>query len=133
LRLSELALWNIAKEFGVMSCTGINNLEYAASSLGTIKRIQPVAAASVRMPSTECIAELFAEHSRRVLRATYRITGNMADAEEVAQGVFLRLASSERPMDNVGSYVYIGVRWPEATSRRSRRLLRPADWRICAT
>jgi RNA polymerase sigma-70 factor (ECF subfamily) len=46
-------------------------------------------------------------HHRRVLLAAYRITGSMADAEDVAQGVFLRLASSDEfAVNNAGSYLY---------------------------
>jgi RNA polymerase sigma factor (sigma-70 family) len=67
---------------------------------------EPLAAASVTIPSTESISQLFVEHYRRVLLAANRITGSMADAEDIAQGVFLRLASAERPIDNVGSYLY---------------------------
>jgi RNA polymerase sigma factor (sigma-70 family) len=67
---------------------------------------EPLAAASVTIPSTEDITQLFAEHYRRVLLAAYRIIGSMADAEDIAQELFLRLASSERPIDNAGSYLY---------------------------
>ena len=67
---------------------------------------EPVATASVTIPSSASIAQLFAEHYRRVLLAAQRITGSMADAEDIVQNVFLRLASEERPMDNVGSYLY---------------------------
>jgi RNA polymerase sigma factor (sigma-70 family) len=50
---------------------------------------------------------LFAEHYRRVLMSAYRIAGNMADAEDVAQGVFLRLGSGESALlANAGSYLY---------------------------
>ncbi len=65
-----------------------------------------MAAASVTIPSTESISQLFAEHYRRVLLAAHRITGSIADAEDITQSVFLRLASAERPIDNVGSYLY---------------------------
>lgn len=58
------------------------------------------------MPSTQSLSQLFGEHHRRVLTAAYRITGNMADAEDVAQAVFLRLAGAERPVENAGSYLY---------------------------
>ena len=59
------------------------------------------------LESRESFAQLFAEHHRRVLLAAYRVTGNMADAEDVTQSVFLRLASSTGdPAKNVGSYLY---------------------------
>ena len=67
---------------------------------------EPLAAASVTIPSTESISQLFAEHYRRVLLAANRITGNMSDAEDVTQNVFLRLAISKGPIDNEGSYLY---------------------------
>jgi RNA polymerase sigma-70 factor (ECF subfamily) len=49
---------------------------------------------------------LFVEHHRRVLKAAFRITGNMADAEDVTQAVFLRLARADGPVANAGSYLY---------------------------
>lgn len=56
----------------------------------------------------ENLRRLFAEHHRRVLLAAYRITGSVADAEDVAQMVFLRLAnpSGALEMSNPGSYLY---------------------------
>src|SRR5713226_6451285 len=38
------------------------------------------------------LEEVFREHQSCVLKAAYRITGSMADAEDVSQSVFLRLA-----------------------------------------
>lgn len=70
------------------------------------EKVNPLAAASVTIPSTASISQLFAEHYRRVLLAAHRITGSMADAEDIAQDLFLRLASADRPMENVGSYLY---------------------------
>jgi len=71
---------------------------------------EPVAAASQVMPTTEGqerFSQLFAEHHRRVLMAAYRITGSMADAEDVAQAVFLRLVGVQSPpIANAGSYLY---------------------------
>ena len=71
---------------------------------------ESVAAASQIAPlveSQQILSQLFAEHHRRVLLAAFRVTGSMADAEDVAQAVFLRLAGSEvRPIDNAGSYLY---------------------------
>ncbi|MGA9667662.1 MAG: RNA polymerase sigma factor [Terracidiphilus sp.] len=70
----------------------------------------PVAAVSQTIPitqSSELLSQLFAEHHRRVLTAACRITGSMADAEDVTQAVFLRLASGKGlPMANAGSYLY---------------------------
>jgi RNA polymerase sigma-70 factor (ECF subfamily) len=40
------------------------------------------------------------------LTAAYRITGNMADAEDVAQVVFLRLVNANSPVTNTDSYLY---------------------------
>src|SRR5258708_38861189 len=38
------------------------------------------------------LEEVFRAHQVCVLKAAYRITGSMADAEDVSQSVFLRLA-----------------------------------------
>jgi RNA polymerase sigma factor (sigma-70 family) len=70
---------------------------------------EPMAAASAILPMTESgeLSRIFGEHHRRVLLAAYRITGSMADAEDVAQAVFLRLANSgDVAMKNAGSYLY---------------------------
>lgn len=56
---------------------------------------------------TGFLEELFWAHHERVLRAAYRITGNMADAEDVAQSVFIRLAGTNREkIANAESYLY---------------------------
>jgi RNA polymerase sigma factor (sigma-70 family) len=69
-----------------------------------------VSAATATIPltqTTDRLAQLFAEHHRRILVAAYRITGSLADAEDVAQTVFLRLANSEGfDVKNAGSYLY---------------------------
>ncbi len=71
---------------------------------------QPVASASKTLPVVEMregLSDLFAMHHRRVLLAAYRITGSMADAEDVAQSIFLRLATgNEHAVSNAGSYLY---------------------------
>jgi RNA polymerase sigma-70 factor (ECF subfamily) len=71
---------------------------------------QPVATASSTMHPVESrqrLSELFGLHYRRVLMAAYRITGSMADAEDVAQGVFLRLTTSDEfAVSNAASYLY---------------------------
>src|ERR1700739_3103015 len=62
------------------------------------------------MPETQTttgLEQLFWAHQERVLRAAYRITGNLADAEDVAQTVFIRLAASpHQHIENVESYLY---------------------------
>lgn len=71
---------------------------------------QPVVIASPTLPAVEMqqsLSDLFALHHRRVLMAAYRIAGSMADAEDVAQSVFLRLAANdELAVSNAGSYLY---------------------------
>lgn len=53
------------------------------------------------------IEHLFWTHQERVLRAAYRVTGSMADAEDVAQSIFLRLLSQgAEGIANVESYLY---------------------------
>ena len=71
------------------------------------------AAAAIPIPQTgdplthDQLSQLFADHHRRVLIAACRITGSMADAEDVAQTVFLRLGRGEGvPLTNAGSYLY---------------------------
>jgi len=68
------------------------------------------AMASATVPfvqQNEGLARIFAEHHRRVLTAAYRITGNMADAEDVAQTVFLRVADGGAlAVANARSYLY---------------------------
>jgi RNA polymerase sigma-70 factor (ECF subfamily) len=66
----------------------------------------PVAVGILALPFAQDLSQLFGEHHRRVLRAACRITGDMADAEDVAQAVFLRLANGDAPISNVGSYLY---------------------------
>ena len=66
------------------------------------------AAAAVPMGDPTILETVFREHHRRVFRAAYRVTGNAADAEDVLQTVFLRLARQPAsiPMDNPASYLY---------------------------
>ena len=71
---------------------------------------EPVAASNVIMPSAmtrEDLSQIFREHYRRVLSAAYRITGSMADAEDIAQTVFLRIASVDNlSTASISSYLY---------------------------
>ncbi len=55
----------------------------------------------------ERLEQLFWAHQERVLRAAYRITGSMADAEDVVQTVFLRLLQGgAEQVDHAESYLY---------------------------
>ena len=49
------------------------------------------AAIEPTISATAELDELFREQHARVLKAAYRITGSMSDAEDVAQNVFLRI------------------------------------------
>lgn len=66
-----------------------------------------ITAAAPAVASRDAMAEFFRLYHRRVLVVAYRITGSMADAEDVAQAVFLRLMSADASVpENVGSYLY---------------------------
>jgi RNA polymerase sigma-70 factor (ECF subfamily) len=71
-----------------------------------------LAAAIENIMVTQAFAELeevFRAHQGCVLKAAYRVTGSMADAEDVSQSVFLRLArGSVAPgsISNLQSYLH---------------------------
>ncbi|PYT99318.1 MAG: hypothetical protein DMG38_11975 [Acidobacteria bacterium] len=55
------------------------------------------------------LEEVFRAHQACVLRAAYRLTGNMSDAEDVLQSVFLRLARGTvdaSRISNLQSYLH---------------------------
>jgi len=55
------------------------------------------------------LEEVFRAHQACVLKAAYRVTGSMADAEDVAQSVFLRLARGtvdHSRISNLQSYLH---------------------------
>jgi RNA polymerase sigma factor (sigma-70 family) len=54
------------------------------------------------------LERFWSEHSEAVFRAAYRVTGNPADAEDVLQTVFLRLArrGDGELDDQAGGYLY---------------------------
>lgn len=69
-------------------------------------------ATAVEMPAVAAVAleleELFRTHHAAVLRAAFRVTGSVPDAEDVAQAVFLRLARGgidPARIRDIGSYV----------------------------
>jgi RNA polymerase sigma factor (sigma-70 family) len=69
-------------------------------------------ATTVDMPKVAAVAlrleEIYRTHNASVLRAAFRITGSMADAEDVAQAVFLRLVRGDlddKRIRDMGSYI----------------------------
>lgn len=71
-----------------------------------------MAAAIANLMATQVASELedlFRAHHARVLKAAYRVTGSLADAEDVAQSVFLRLARKDidrSRITNLESYLH---------------------------
>jgi len=49
------------------------------------------------------LEELFRAHQACVLKAAYRVTGSIADAEDVSQSVFLRLARGNVDPDHISN------------------------------
>ncbi|MDP9169301.1 MAG: hypothetical protein M3N54_01675, partial [Acidobacteriota bacterium] len=67
--------------------------------------IQPISAlpnpATMSFSGPDALERAFEAHHSLVFRAAYRVTGNAADAEDVLQTVFLRLAGREAGADSV--------------------------------
>ena len=59
--------------------------------------------------SNPVMEKIFREHYPMVIRAAYRVTGSMQDAEDVAQTVFMRLLNRDNDelasIDNAGAYL----------------------------
>lgn len=53
------------------------------------------------IPNARELDEMFREHHAMVFRTAYRITGNAADAEDVLQTVFLRIARRNDPSEAI--------------------------------
>ena len=77
----------------------VKTLKTANSAIGpnqmTDSRTKFVADAGAKSNNLEA---LFQQHHDRVFRAAYRVTGSAADAEDVLQTVFLRLARGSEPI-----------------------------------
>ena len=58
--------------------------------------------ANTPIDPTEWLEPIYREHSRAVIQAAYRVTGNAEDAEDVLQTVFFRLARRAAPPDFSG-------------------------------
>jgi RNA polymerase sigma-70 factor (ECF subfamily) len=82
-----------------------------------LERASRPTAPALRVANNEAVApprlgnlgRLFDAHHDRVFRAAYRVTGNIPDAEDVLQTVFLRLLKHEHDFDSVedaGNYLY---------------------------
>ena len=71
--------------------------------------VQAVMSTNSRPPDpTEWLEPIYREHSRAVIQAAYRVTGNAEDAEDVLQTVFTRLARREAPPDlSAGALPYL--------------------------
>jgi RNA polymerase sigma-70 factor (ECF subfamily) len=67
-------------------------------------REEPVQAVIADQPQPmEWLEPLFRNHSRAVIQAAYRVTGNAEDAEDVLQTVFTRLARRASPPEFAGN------------------------------
>jgi RNA polymerase sigma-70 factor (ECF subfamily) len=55
------------------------------------------------LPGPGALERAFDQHHSMVFRAAYRITGNVADAEDVLQTVFLRLSARQEGADEVSA------------------------------
>ncbi len=66
---------------------------------------EPVQAVIANQPPDpiQWLEPIYREHSRAVIQAAYRVTGNAEDAEDVLQTVFIRLARRSSPPDFAGS------------------------------
>jgi RNA polymerase sigma-70 factor (ECF subfamily) len=60
--------------------------------------------AEAKTGSPRAIAELFERHATVVQRVAYRLTGNVQDAEDVVQDVFLGLPEALRTFDGRGKF-----------------------------
>jgi RNA polymerase sigma-70 factor (ECF subfamily) len=73
------------------------------------------------------IEMIYREHAQSVLRAAYRVTGNIEDAQDVVQTVFMRLVRRQggSPLsDSPGHYLHraaVNAALDVVRSRRSRR------------
>lgn len=78
-------------------------------------------------PDPTALEEVFRKHAPDVIRAAYRVTGSLSDAEDVLQTVFLRLASRDLGLDlgpGAGAYLRraaVNAALDVVRSRRRRR------------
>jgi len=65
------------------------------ASLSTAEGREPVALRQLSVEDSDSLEGLFQSHHDRVFRTAYRVTGSAADAEDVLQTVFLRVARGQ--------------------------------------
>lgn len=69
---------------------------------------RPPGSSGSTAPDPTALEAVFRQHAPDVIRAAYRVTGSMSDAEDVLQTVFLRLAKREEEIDlGVGAGAYL--------------------------
>ena len=74
----------------------VKPLKSSAGYIGSTDSGAPASApASSSMQGSDRIEILFHQHNQRVFRTAYRVTGSAADAEDVLQTVFLRMARGQ--------------------------------------
>lgn len=96
----------------------VRNSEIVSAAIAPIRVLQ----------DNDRLSRLFAAHYGRVLAAAYRITGNMADAEDVAQSLFLRLGREGIPQArNFAGYLYRAAVNGALDLLRTRRTPEPLD------
>ena len=89
-------------------------------------RLEAATATDQSTDAAEWLEPIFRRHATAVLQTAYRVTGNAADAEDVLQTVFIRLARRNRPPEFVhGALPYLRRAATNAAldvvqSRRSR-------------
>lgn len=79
----------------------------AGTSSGPVRSSPPGGALGAAVDPA-ALEAVFREHGADVIRAAYRVTGSLSDAEDVLQTVFLRLAAREEPFelgDAAGAYL----------------------------
>jgi len=76
---------------------------------GKERALSPAAQSAARSASPAQLEMVFQEHARSMLRTAFRVTGSLADAEDVLQTVFVRLAArsggTELAGPGIGAYL----------------------------